>query len=478
MKKNSSLRFRLPEFWGLLAGLSVHLAYLFRTTFVDWPEMLLYPWFASQGLVYYRDVSVPFPPLINYFLSASYGILGFSPESERIIAYILVLLTDILIYWIVRTVTQNRLAAWGSLCFFVFWHPIFYGNSLWHETVIAPVMLGTLFAVLRYIRVQDNRSVMMLALFVTALSLMKQTVVWPLIAVAGYLFFSSQKKSSVLRHGAIALCTMAAAHLLVLGWYAFRGAGNEYLFWVYKFPLSLGSISSQYGIPVTRSDLALLLPAFLPLMVLPIFGKSRIPYLLMIPWTVALFLMALPRWGIFRLEPALAFAAIAFGLFLTAIYQKLSRLRLAVWVGVIVLLIGFGWRSFWTYVTLRDPMQPQFFGKQYTELLSYAREHVDGPLYILGNYDYLYFGLHSAPVVRPWIPMFPWNGQIPGSQASIINAIRETKVPTIWYIPYHGWSGFYGSYFPAAVYTYILNNYSPAGYLPVPGGVQFRLSTK
>ena len=65
----------------IAAALAAHLWYLFHTTFVDWPEMLIYPYFASRGLMYYRDVSVPFPPLINYFLSLGYHFLGFSPAS-------------------------------------------------------------------------------------------------------------------------------------------------------------------------------------------------------------------------------------------------------------------------------------------------------------------------------------------------------------------------------------------------------------
>lgn len=455
----------MAEIISVVLALLAHLYYLLHTTFVDWPEMLLYPWLQSKGLLYYRDVVIPFPPFINYLLSLFYGVLGFSPVSERIISYIFIILTDILIYLIVRALVRDRFIALMSLLFFIFWQPIFYGNSLWHETILTPVFLALFMVVLSYITKPSVQKAWLLGLVFTALTLMKQTAIWPIAVTVLYLLLTMKNRLFTIGHLFIAASCVIAGHLFIWLIYALFGAGKEYLFWVYQFPLRLSDANNLYLIAPSRGDIVLLIPAFLPLIMLLFLYKSTIPVRFLMFFTAALFLMALPRWGIFRLQPALACAAVGFGLFLS------SRRRIVWWVTLVFVVI-FGLRSASTYLTFRDSMQPQFFDKTYQDLVTFGKR-LDRPFFVLGNYDYLYIGLDSKPTVLPWMQLLPWNVQIPGNEDRVIASLEAQKTPYILYIPYHQ-TGYYLDYVPKTLLLYVQTKYEKIAPLPAKGGYLYQ----
>ena len=105
----------------IFLALGIHLWYLTHTTFVDWPEMLLYPWFLTKGLVYYRDVVLAYVPGAYYLLHALYSLIGYSTASEKLIAYGFILLTDVLVYLTARRLTKQVVPSIFAVFFFVLW---------------------------------------------------------------------------------------------------------------------------------------------------------------------------------------------------------------------------------------------------------------------------------------------------------------------------------------------------------------------
>ncbi len=453
----------------IIAGLSVHLWYLYHTTFVDWSEMLLYPWFLTKGLLYYRDIVLAYVPGAYYLLFVLYKLLGFTVSSERIIAYGFILLTDVLVYVASKRLTKNKWFAAASLAFFIFWQPIFYGNTIWYETILAPIYLLTLLAVSSYFEKPNTNNAFSIGLMLALASLMKQTAVWSILVVCIAVWLSDQKKLVGFWRAIVVGIVPVAANALVWAYFSFMGAGKEYIYWSYGFLLSLSRASSDYVLLPSRGDLVTILPAFIPLAVMPWLRRNRTVWLILF-WTAALITAGLPRWGLFRLQPSLAFGAIGLALLVKEIAQrKAKKMTVAVWLLAFIMSVG-SWRSLRVFTTIRDRMQPQFFTGTYQSLLDFSRIHLDKPFYILGNYDYLYYGLDRRPTVLPWVPLFPWNAQVSGLQQRLIISLEEQKVPYILYMPFHGNSGYYLDYIPKELLLYVTSKYEKIVELPVEGG--------
>ena len=457
----------------LLSALGVHLWYLLHTTFVDWPEMLLYPWFLTKGLLYYRDVVLAYVPGSYYLLHAIYSLIGYSVISERTIAYGFILLTDVMVYVAARKLTKSLWPSIAALAFFVWWQPIFSGNTIWYETMLAPMYIGMYLLALRYLEKPTVRTVLPLALLTAGSTLIKQTAVWSVLVLCLFVWLSHTKKKEGFTHAVIIGLMVIAANLLVWGYFAVLGAGQAYGFWVFGFLFSLSQAASGYALAPPRSDLTLILPAVIPLLLYGLFRPKKHVWLL-IALCIAVTLSGLPRWGLHRFQPVLAFVSISIAVLVQSMFTAKRRLAMGMGVVMMVLVLFGSWRSFRVFITLRDPMQPQFFGNSYESLLSFVRSQASGDVYVLGNYDYLYFGLNQKPTVMPWVPLFPWNAEVPGLQKQLIDSLEEKKVPYILFIPFHPDLGYYLDYSPDELFLYVRAKYVKIGAAPIAGGELLR----
>ena len=75
-----------------------HISLLINTTFIDWPEIILFPWLMKQGLLLYKDIIVVHSPGSVYLPYWFFNLTGYSEFWYRVIAYIFVITNDILIY--------------------------------------------------------------------------------------------------------------------------------------------------------------------------------------------------------------------------------------------------------------------------------------------------------------------------------------------------------------------------------------------
>lgn len=427
--------------WIILA-LVAHLGYLFKTTFVDFPELLIYPWYIHQGMLPYRDFIIPYTPALNYLLYPLYLLFGFSPQSERIIAYSFILVTDIVIYFLVKHLTRRTWAALVALIFFVFWQPIFAGNTLWHETIMTPLFLLVFWLVVRHNEKTSIRSAVVIGLLLALLTLMKQTAAWfaiPIIVFMG------------VRNVAIIAIIIGLSHVFVWGIFAFFGVGKEYFFWTVNFLLHLSKNPGLYRDVPSRGDLFLILPSLVPL----IFLRYRILFGVI----VVLGFFAFPRWDLFRLQPMLGFVAVGIGL-------VFSKVRYKPWMVMLFILVIIGSvRSMKRFVMVYDPMQPRFFANEYNALIDFTKQHVDGPFAALGTVENIYFGTKTRPAI-PVTPLFPWYISLPGYQQSIIDRLEGERLQYVLYAPFVP--------APEQLTLYLEEKYEKIGPLPVEGGVLYQ----
>lgn len=456
----------------VISALGIHLWYLLHTTFVDWPEMILFPWFLTKDLLYYRDIAIAYAPGINYLLHGAYLLLGYSVASERIIAYICILFTDVLVYLSARKLTRSHWAGGMALFFFVLWQPVYSGNTIWYETVIAPIYLLGYLIILEYCKKPSFRKIVLIGVMLAAATLIKQTAVWAVAAVCLFILIGQRNRQESLLHAIVIGFIVAGVNLFAWGYFGLLGAGKEYWFWVFQSLTHFSQGSSLYALAPPRSDITLIIPSFVALGVLVIFNRTKSTWLLIL-LTVVLFFAGLPRWSLHRFQPVLAFLAISFGQMSCLLTSKNKRIVAASFLALFIIAAG-SWRSFRVFITLRDPMQPQFFGETYKQILSYTREQAPGDVFVLGNYYHLYFGLDQRPAVLPWVPLFPVNAQMPGMQAKLIASIEASKVPYILFVPFHPDSGYYDGYMPEELFLYVRSKYEKIGAAPIRGGELLR----
>ncbi len=467
--------------------LGLHLIILIFTNFTDWPEMLLYPWFLSKGLIYYQDVVLAYVPGAYYLLYGFYKILGFTPSSLRIIAYIFVFVSDLLLFWISLKLFKKRLICTVVLLFFMLWQPIFTGNTIWYETMLLPFYLLAFYFYYRFLLTEKSKYLLISGLTFACSLLIKQTAVLPVVFSIIFLLILKRSKKALI-HGTMVLAISVIPLLLVWVYYAFQGVGSSFFYWVFVFPTQLTKADCYYLLAPSLGDIALIGPAYLPTFFLTVVGlfiwrkKQQVwPIVFIIGWSIALFFAGSPRWGMHRLVPSLAFSALALGYILVLIKKKAYTKtwnKFVVFIFLVVLVLGFI-RSFGKFIFMREKNATQFWGNEYINLGNFVlREIGNAKFFVFGNYDYLYFFFDRKPSVFPWTPMFPWNGKVAGIQEAIVTSLEQTKIPYILYIPYHKNSRFYLDYYPELLGDYIFSKYTKLTPLPAGGWLLKRIENE
>jgi len=335
-----------------------------------------------------------------------------------------------------------------------------------------PIYLGTLFFVLWYLNKPTIHKALYIGLMLALASLIKQTAVWSIALVCLFIWLSNRKKIVGFHQALMIGVIPLVANLLVWAYFAVLGAGNEFGYWAYGFLFQLSHASSDYMLPPSRGDIILIIPAFIPIIIVMLLSRKSRIILLVCFWVIALIMAGLPRWGLHRLQPALAFSSIGVALFIKEIIrQDIKRIFISFCL-ICFMAVG-SWRSFRLFITVRDHMQPKFFTTTYDRLLKIIQAHQGKSFYILGNFDYLYFGMDRRPSVLPWVPLFPWNAQVPGMQERLIASLEKQKVQNIFYMPFHGNKGYYLDYVPNTLLLYILSKYEKISALPVEAGWLF-----
>ena len=106
-----------------------HLFLLWFLRFTAWPEMILWPYLVNKGLKLYQDIVIIYPPIFLLGLSFLGKIFGVTLINLKIYTWILIILSDLLVYWVAKTVTKERLIGIVSLTFYVLWQLFFEGNG-------------------------------------------------------------------------------------------------------------------------------------------------------------------------------------------------------------------------------------------------------------------------------------------------------------------------------------------------------------
>lgn len=417
----------------------IHFLYLVFSGFLDWPEMLLYPWLVHNNFNLYRDMLVMYQPLVIYLLQFVYGLIGFTPESMRMVSLGMFILTDcIFVFVLDRLWRQKSIIGLIVFTLYIVWHPVFEGNTLWFEQFYLPLLLAGYFLLHRFAEHEKPKYLILSGGFFGIAMIMKQQAIWPFLGTAIFLFLGFGKSAAQkLSQTAGFIVLPVLFSLFVLGFYALSGDAGEYLFWVYGFPLF--AVSGAYGFTLHPSlaMVARVIPPYLAIIPaaylvidreVPLKVRKQIALAMILSLT--LLASAWPRWGIFKQLASLPFVFVIWGYvfeFRNRFVRGSTLRRLFIFFIVFAVLSSS--RSMYRYYTRdRFSLRP-FFSRETVGVSLALKDRLQGQsLYIYGKYDYLYVLLDLVPEVRPWTQHFPWMLAVPGVQDRIISALETQKI--------------------------------------------------
>src|SRR3989344_7931037 len=108
--------------------------------FTAWPEMLLWPYLILNNWLPYKDIAIAHTPLLLGFLAAYFKLAGIGVIQLKLFTWILILLTDYLLFWVVKRL-WSRLVAYLSLIAYILLQTFYEVNGLWFDLALTPLAL-------------------------------------------------------------------------------------------------------------------------------------------------------------------------------------------------------------------------------------------------------------------------------------------------------------------------------------------------
>lgn len=440
-------------FFAVILLLLIHLLLLINLQFTAWPEMLSYPYLLSKGLNLYKDIALPYQPLLPVFQSFYFGIFGYNLLSLKLLTWGVILFSDILIFLISIKLISKKFLAYLPLLLFIFLQTFFQGNGLWFDLALTPFVL---LAIYFFINFQGQKGIFLLAFFLMVASLIKQqAAVYFIFLFVFFVLFWKKKKLNLLIWfflGALIPATFTILYVLS------KGILSDYLFWTINVPLIWYPKFSGYIHFPNLKDLTLLLLIFGPGLILSIINpKKDLAFYISLLIFLALFLTSFSRFELFRLQHALAVYCILLTLSLRNPVKNIALILLPIALGAILLLYGtqssFG-------------KSARFFSDQDIKLSNEIKNYSkDERIYLLGVFSTVYPVANLIPP-KPWVDNYVWYFEITGVQEKFLDGFSKDPPKFIFRKPPQrgSWDDL-GTYEPKKVIKYMEDYFEKDGNL-------------
>lgn len=401
-----------------------HLFILTHLRFEVWPEMVLMPYLMKNGFELYRDMIVPWTPGLMWILSGWFSLVGLSIVNLKLLTWTVIIIIDTLIYLIARK-KYNEKAGLRALLFFVLFQPLFDGNGIWFDLAVVPCLLLAFYF--------QN------PIFLGPAFLIKQSAVW--------LFPLFLKKWKQLVAGMLGALGISGI------WFFTRGTFADYWYWAYNYVFRVfPSMPGHKDLGNWREWMMALAPFVLVVIyrgMRKVKGmqeeKIKDPFW----WAVLAIPLALPRFGLFHFQPAVAFLALAAGKEI----GKLGRWKNLTVLGFLVYLI-FMWGR---VIKLQWNANDRFLEPEVYQLVAKVALETDKsrPVLLVNSPELIYVLTDRLPP-KPWLTQFSWFLELPGFQEKLIKNFKAQDLQQIIFTPYNNEGEFVpGSYQPKELLEYL-----------------------
>jgi hypothetical protein len=424
----------------LIVILGVHLFLLTQLKFTAWPEMLLWPYLLIHGLLPYKDVAMAHTPNLIVELAIVFKLIGVGIVQLKIYTWVLIIITDFLVYWISSKIWNRKIALISAISF-VLLQIFFDGNGLWFDSMLAPLALLTFYLV-------SKKKYFWSGLFWALMFLTKQTAIWFLIPMGLQVIQNTEYKIQNLKHLVFGILTIFAIFIVLL---ALFGILPDFYNWAVNFGIFiLPRASGQIQLPDLRNFLVAVFPftIFIPFL---INKKTRNVNLVL--WTAAGVMGTYPRFEYFHFQPALPFLAFVLGIVMVGIKRdKLMKIFLTFYIlGSVYLFANYFMRN-WKEGT-------RFYENDVQNLVNYVKQNTNSKdtIFVLNWWDNIYPLTDTLPATSPWVPQLSWYQGLPGVQEKEVENLKTVKPRLIIFKEYEQVG--LAAYRPQKVLDFINSNY-------------------
>lgn len=407
------------KIWLILCFLGfAHLFFLLNTKFTAWPEMLAWPYFILKGWLPYRDIAIAHTPLLILDLTLFYKIFGVGVWQIKAYSWLLILATDLIVFFVARKLTNLKTAV-ISLMFFIPLQIFYEGNGIWFDYAVAPL------ALLSFYFIKEKRYLLAGLLWGLAF-FTKQTAFWFLPGVV-FLFWG---KDFIYKFKEF-LCGTLTVYAVVFVSFFLMGILPDFLFWAFRYGIgTLPMASGQIALPSIKQALIALAPFLILLIGIRKDWKIYLPVIL---WAILGIAGACPRWELFHFQPALPFLAIGAALIFTGL-KKTQKLFLGVFTAYFLFLFLLLGRQ-----VVKDWHQSdRFLEPSVIKTAQTIKSLTDkgDRIFVLNTWDNLYALSDRLPSVKPWIPQLSWYLSINGAEKSLSSDLVTNPPKLVVMQPY------------------------------------------
>lgn len=420
----------------------IHFILLLNIKFTAWPEMLAWPYLITKGWLPYRDIAIAHTPILLFLLALFDKIVGIGVWQIKIFSWFLILVTDLVVYFVVKKLTNVKTAALALLAYIPM-QLFFDGNGIWFDYLVTPLALLSFY----FIR---KKRWLLAGVFWGLSFFTKQTAFWFLPGII-FLFWGKNFWYKV-KEFAIGALIVTAAIFISFG---LLGILPKFLYWAFEFGIGILPRSpGQLSFPSVRVALASLFPFSVLLLAILKDWKRYLPLVL---WAVLGIMGVYPRWELFHFQPGLPYLALTLAL-LTVGVKKSGKMIIGVLTLYLICLFVLVGRSL-----VRSWHQPDRFAEPSvikTAQRVLAETKPGDKIFVLNSWDSLYALSDRLPAVKPLVPELPWYLNLPQTESSLVNDLVANPPKLVVMQPYTE-TGL-SSFKPKKLTDYILKYYKPA----------------
>src|SRR3989344_643169 len=319
--------------FGLIGLFTLHLFILIHLQFTSWPEMFSYPYLLNNGFNLYKDIALPYQPLLMLILSVVYKIFGYNLTTLQLFAWSVILLSDLLIFLTSKKILGFKVNSLVPVLLMVLITPLASGNTLWFDLATIPFILLAFLSSL-------YKKFLFMGFFFAAAFFIKQQTGLAILFLGIYFLLSRRFKDfSNFVLGFVILL------FLILTYIIHNGIFEDYLFWTLVVPLywypKLPGYASLPTVPQTITTALIFLPGIV--LAIKDLKKSQENMGVILISFLGLFLVAFPRFEYFRVQPAFA----AFFILTAYVFKKEHiKIVLLPFLLAIVILIRSNFNTF------------------------------------------------------------------------------------------------------------------------------------
>lgn len=456
----------------LILFLFLHFFFLINLRFEAWPVMILYPWLMDKGFLLYRDIITPYPPLFSWCLFFFFKITGFSLLSLKILTWLFILLVDLSVFYFSLKFWKKEAIAFLSLGFFILWQPFLDGNGLWLDLGTTPFLLLSSYFLWQYLLKNSFRKLFLSGVFLALSFFIKQTAIWFYFLVLLIIILKKNHLRKFTKEFFTFTLPLVAVFLLLSLYFSRQNIFSDFIFWCLKFPFFIMSASSaQKQLPNFRQFILTVTPflTFSFSFFLKDLKKEKKKYYLLLGFFLGSSLFILPRWGLFHLQPALAFAGILMGKIIYSFFKTSSgKVKLLFFLPILLISFVFELR----FLTYNWHQEIRFFEKPVNQQSTWLKNHTDSQnlVFNLNGPDVIYFLADRQPI-KPFVENFSWFYETTDLKTRVLKSLKENQPEVIVYRePQKGPVLAVGVYQPEEIFEWLLKNYHPYSKI---GDVQF-----